>query len=119
MAELKFGNPLTQEGGYCPTPKGKLQLINEDKDHREGMIWYSLWTYGFLIPRNVLFRLCYFSQVIREHYDCVKNKRIRLIADLLVLNSKMYAPFYRNDKDEFCQPDELISIEINADIRIS
>lgn len=86
--------PLKQTLKYYPVYSGILISTDTDRLEREEIIWYALKTYSFLLEKNRLYRLCYLAEKIRKFYDCESNLRNKLVADLLIVNSFYYCPFY-------------------------
>jgi len=60
---------------------------------RESLIIHALNAYSFLIPNYTTFRLCYLGQKIKEY---TSDKRSHFIADILIINSLYYSPFYKS-----------------------
>jgi hypothetical protein len=90
-----YNSPLVKTDPYVPVKTRELKYIMAVRKESEIIITDALRNYGYLIDRGHWFRLCYLAQQMREFYDCVGNPRNKLIADVLILNSHLYDPLYR------------------------
>lgn len=75
-----------------PSYSGKLRITDEDENERESIIKSGLRDFHFLIANDVIFRLCYLGQKIKEY---TTDKKAIFIADLMIVNSFYYSPFYK------------------------
>ena len=76
-----------------PEYKGLVRIADEKKEEREKTLCHAIECYGFLVPRNTIFRLNFLGELIKRYY---KSERSDLIADLCLINGVHYSPFKRN-----------------------
>lgn len=77
-----------------------FRQIDEDEKLRNEIIVHGINSFGYLIPPNTNFRLCYLGQKIKE--NCTDEKAI-LTANIMIINSYYLCPFYKSYQNKFTQ----------------
>jgi hypothetical protein len=105
IGRTKTQEPLIKTDPYFPVMEGELLLLQDNRQESERIIRYALNTYGYLVGKGILFRLCYLAEKLREYYDCVDNPKNKRVADVLIINSFFYCPFYRGQDGAISRPE--------------
>lgn len=77
-----------------PPYKGHLRRADEDQKERESLIKYALQSFGFLIPANMLIRICYLGELIKRH---TTEERAQFIGDICLINGQTYSPIIKHN----------------------